>query len=222
MTIIRDASFTSLLRGIIDNRGRTAPTAEKGMPLIATNCIKDDSLYPVFEKVRHVSDEAYASWFRGHPEPGDIIFVCKGSPGRVALAPDPVGFCIAQDMVALQPDPAQVYPRYLFAVLRSDLVRKRIDNMHVGTLIPHFKRGDFGSLMIPLVEERDQRYIGDMYHEFSDKIESNRRIAASTFELVAALAQRLVETNPSHAVPLSSTSIESRIGRDLLTRKFST
>jgi type I restriction enzyme S subunit len=186
MTASSEVPFTSLLTSIVDNRGRTAPTADSGIPLIATSCIKDDALYPVFEKVRYVSSETYGNWFRDHPEPGDILFVCKGSPGRVALVPDPVSFCIAQDMVAVRADRSRVYPPYLFAVLRSDLVRRRIDNMHVGTLIPHFKKGDFGRLMIPLASDSEQRYIGDLYRDFSLKIESNRRLVALMLGLIRA------------------------------------
>ena len=48
------------------------------MPLIATNCIVNDRLYPVHEKVRYVSEKTYDTWFRGHPEPGDVIFT--GTP----------------------------------------------------------------------------------------------------------------------------------------------
>jgi type I restriction enzyme S subunit len=112
-------------------------------------------------------------------------------------------------MVALQPDPAQVYPRYLFAALRSDLVRKRIDNMHVGTLIPHFKKGDFGSLMIPLVEELDQRRIGDLYYELSSKIESNRRITAGALALARAYVDRATAGRP--LIP-SRAALEVRMG----------
>lgn len=43
-------SLDQLLIHIVDNRGRTCPTSEQGIPLIATNCIKQDSLFPVFEK----------------------------------------------------------------------------------------------------------------------------------------------------------------------------
>jgi type I restriction enzyme, S subunit len=120
---------------IIDNRGRTCPIAQSGIPLIATNCIKNDRLYPVHEKVRFVSPDVYNTWFRGHPEPGDYIFVTKGSPGRVCVAPEPVNFCIAQDMVALRANPDKIYPKYLFAALRSATVQTGIENMHVGTLI---------------------------------------------------------------------------------------
>src|ERR1700730_18677499 len=89
-----------LLSRVVDNRGKTCPTAENGLPLIATNCVKNDGLFPTLEKAQHGSKETYHQWFRGHPEPGDLIFVTKGAPGQGCLAPEPVNFCIAQDMVA--------------------------------------------------------------------------------------------------------------------------
>src|SRR4051794_32622069 len=125
-----ECPFDSLLSEIVDNRGRTCPTAPEGIPLIATNCIKNEHLYPTYEDVRYVSQETYKTWFRGHPKPGDLVFVCKGTPGRVCVAPDPVDFCIAQDMVAVRADPAKVDPLYLFAALRSPHVQARIGNMH--------------------------------------------------------------------------------------------
>ena len=84
--------LTELLDFIVDNRGKTVPTSEKGIALIATNCIKNEFLYPVYEKVRYVSQDIYETWFRSHPQPGDIIFVNKGTPGKTALVPNPVNF----------------------------------------------------------------------------------------------------------------------------------
>jgi type I restriction enzyme S subunit len=201
-----EVPFTSLLSNIVDNRGRTAPTTDAGIPLIATNCIKDNVLYPVFEKVRFVSKATYDTWFRGHPEPGDILFVCKGSPGRVALVPDPVSFCIAQDMVAVRADPARIYPPYLMAVLRSRTVRARIESMHVGTLIPHFKKGDFENLLIPVVDEVRQRVIGDAYFELSSKIESNRRIGRLIPQLIRSTVLTTLGSS-SDSVPVSSLAV---------------
>jgi type I restriction enzyme, S subunit len=187
---VEQVPFTELLSNIVDNRGRTCPTADSGLPLIATNCVKTDRLYPAFEKVRYVSEDTYRHWFRGHPEPGDILFVCKGSPGRVAMTPDPVSFCVAQDMVAVRADAGRVYPRYLFAALRSSIVQAQISNMHVGTLIPHFKKGDFSSLRIPVVAADQQRFIGDIYFNLSNKIESNRRLTVLIPWLMAACVAR--------------------------------
>jgi type I restriction enzyme S subunit len=163
--------FSELLSNVVDNRGKTCPTAPSGLALIATNCIKNDNLYPVYENVRYVSDETYKTWFRGHPLPGDLIFVTKGTPGRVCLVPSKVDFCIAQDMVAIRAANKKVNPKYLFAALRSAEVQSEIENLHVGSLIPHFKKGDFDKLQIPLPERELQEYIGEQYFTFSAKID---------------------------------------------------
>lgn len=151
---IREVPFSELLSKVVDNRGKTCPTADAGIPLIATNCIRNELLYPTYENARFVSQNTYLTWFRGHPEPGDILFVNKATPGRVCLVPDPVDFCIAQDMVAVRADDGRIYPRFLFAALRSQVVQERIATMHVGTLIPHFKKGDFDKLLIPVPNRR--------------------------------------------------------------------
>lgn len=178
--IYKEYSLLDLLSNIVDNRGRTCPVEEKGFPLIATNCIRNDSLHPVFDKVRYVSEEVYKNWFRGHPLPGDIIFVCKGSPGRVAWVPDPVPFCIAQDMVSIRADESKINPKYLFALLRSREVQKKIANMHVGTLIPHFKKGDFKNLYLSIPDDLDfQKKVGEAYFAFCQKIEINSKINQS-------------------------------------------
>ena len=100
-----------------------------------------------------------------------MIFVTKGTPGRVAWVPNPVGFCIAQDMVAIRADKNIVAPKYLFAALRSKIIQQEIEGLHVGTLIPHFKKGDFNDLLIPLPSKEMQKYIGNQYFDISLKID---------------------------------------------------
>ncbi|MBX3654897.1 MAG: restriction endonuclease subunit S [Ramlibacter sp.] len=179
--------FTDLLSAIVDNRGKTCPVGESGLPLIATNCVNGKDLYPNYETNRFVSDETYKTWFRGHPKPGDILFVCKGSPGRTSWVPDPVDFCIAQDMVAIRANPAKIYPKYLLAVLRSDVVRSQIDNMHVGTMIPHFKKGDFDKLKIPVLDGGSQIAVGDLYFQLSEQITLLRETNATLEAIAQAL-----------------------------------
>ena len=198
--MIAEVPFSELLSAVIDNRGKTCPTADSGIPLIATNCIRNELLYPTYDKVRFVSKETYANWFRGHPLPGDIIFVNKATPGRVSLVPDPVDFCIAQDMVAVRANPKRVYPNYLFAVLRSPAVQEKISQMHVGTLIPHFKKGDFDKLLLPIPEPEEQEFIGDTYFELSAKIDANRRMNATLEVMARALFQSwFVDFDPVRA-----------------------
>jgi type I restriction enzyme, S subunit len=183
--IINIIPFKDLLSKIIDNRGKTCPTSETGQPLIATNCVRNDSLYPQFEKIRYVDDETHKNWFRGHPTPGEMLFVTKGTPGRVCWVPGPVNFCIAQDMLSIRANEKIVYPKFLFALLRSAETQKMIENMHVGTLIPHFKKGDFNQLFLSIPSDRKvQERIGDTYFNFSEKIELNRQ-TNTTLESIA-------------------------------------
>lgn len=178
--------LTELLSFIVDNRGKTVPTAPSGHKLIATNCVTNNTLFPVYEKIRYLSEETYQTWFRAHPIPGDILFVNKGTPGRVCLVPDPVDFCIAQDMIALRADESKIYPKYLFAVLRSREIQQQIYNTNVGDVIPHFKKQFLNQLLIPIPERSIQESIGDLYYVLSLKAERNKKINDNLYEIVNA------------------------------------
>lgn len=168
--------ITDLLEFIVDNRGKTVPTTTDGWKLIATNCVTNNTLFPTYEKIRYLSQETYDTWFRAHPKPGDILFVNKGTPGRVCMVPDIVDFCIAQDMIALRVDDKKIYNKYLFAVLRSWEIQQQVYNTSVGDVIPHFKKQFMNQLLIPLPERKVQEAIGDLYYLLSYKIDFNARI----------------------------------------------
>lgn len=179
--------LTELLSFIVDNRGKTVPTAPSGHKLIATNCVTNNTLFPVYDKIRYLSEETYQTWFRAHPIPGDILFVNKGTPGRVCLVPDPVDFCIAQDMIALRADESKIYPKYLFTVLRSREIQQQIYNTNVGDVIPHFKKQFLDQLLIPIPERYIQESIGDLYYVLSLKAERNKKINDNLYAQAKAI-----------------------------------
>lgn len=177
-----------LLSKIVDNRGKSCPTTNSGFPLIATNCIKTSNLYPVFENIRYISEDTKKKWFRAQLKPNDIIFVNKGTPGRTCLVPNPVPFCIAQDMIALRCNPLKIDYKYLFAVLRSSFIQKKIKNYRVGIMIPHFKKDDLKELLIPVPEDRNiQENIGQIYFILSYLAEINNK----KIEVLSSLIQIL-------------------------------
>jgi len=173
---------------IVDNRGKTVPTVEDGIPLIATNCIKNDSLYPVYERIRYISQETFDNWFRAHLEPNDIILTLKGSQnGAVCLVPDTLGFAIAQDMVALRVNEDVIDPMYLFAVLRSNDIQTQIKNLDVSGVIPHLKKSDFDKLFIQRFEENKEKFIGKTYYDFCKKIDLLHRQNKTLEEMAQTL-----------------------------------
>lgn len=177
-----------ILNCIVDNRGKTVPTDPKGNHvLIATNCVRNENLYPSYEKIRTLSENTYQNWFRSHPLPGDIIFVCKGTPGRCCMVPNPIDFCIAQDMVALRCNEAIIYNKFLLAVLRSNELQSQINNTSVGDVIPHFKKSFFDRLLIPIPSMNIQKMIGDIYFSFSEKQELNKKINENLLQQAGAV-----------------------------------
>lgn len=191
MTTWNKVKFSDCLSNVVDNRGKTCPTAKTGIPLIATNCIKNDSLYPVFENIRYVSKETYDTWFRDHPKPGDMLFVLKGSPGRVCWTPDPINFCIAQDMLAIRANENIVNSKFLFALLRTQEVQQLIENLHVGSLIPHFKKGDFDQLILTIPDDKEfQKQIGDIYFNLCNKVEINRQVNRTLEQMAKGLFEK--------------------------------
>lgn len=216
----KEIALADLVESYVDNRGKTCPVVEEKesfLPLIATNCITD-SLYPEFIKVRFVNKTTYDNWFRSHPQPNDIIFVNKGTPGRTALVPEKVNFCIAQDMVALKIK-AEYDFKYVFAALRSEVVKNRIEAMHVGTMIPHFKKGDFKRLTIPVPEnKKDQEKIGKVHLDILKKIDNNKRIISNLEQLVQTIFKRwfvdfnFPNTNEEPYKSSSGEMVDSKIG----------
>jgi type I restriction enzyme S subunit len=176
MNKIEYIPLTKVLEKIVDNRGKSVPTVLEGFPLIATNCIKESSIYPTFENIRFVDDFTLKNWFRAHLAPNDILFVNKGTPGRVCLVPNPVTFCAAQDMIGFRADKSKINYKYLFTVLRSNWVKQKIQNYHVGLVIPHFKKQDLDSILIPEKTPIEQEFIGNLYIGLSEKIELNNKI----------------------------------------------
>ena len=181
-------SLIDAVEFIVDNRGKTVPIEESGFPLIATNCISNLNLYPEFTNIRYISQDTFNTWFRAHPEPDDVIITNKGSQnGAICLVPNPVTFVIAQDMVALRAKRGIIFPKYLFAVLRSKKIQEAIKNLNVDSVIPHFKKTDFNKLFLPKPNYEIQKVIGNFYFLLSSKIELNRKMNQTLEEMAQAI-----------------------------------
>ena len=190
----KEIPLSKTTRFIVDNRGRTAPTELTGIPLIATNCISNNNLYPIYENLRYVSSDTYETWFRSHPEPGDIILTLKGSQnGAVCLVPNPVDFVIAQDMVALRVDENVIDRLFLFAALRSPEVQVQIKNLDVSGVIPHLKKSDFDKLLLPYPDRKVQESIGQIYISLSNKIDLLHRQNATLETMAETLFRQWFE-----------------------------
>jgi type I restriction enzyme S subunit len=82
-------------------------------------------------------------------------------------------------MIGLRANKNKISYKYLFAVLRSNEIQKKIENNHVGLVIPHLRKQDLPTILIPVGDDKDyDEKIGTFYISLSKKIEINNRINA--------------------------------------------
>jgi type I restriction enzyme S subunit len=103
-------------------------------------------------------------------------------------------------MVALRASPKKIYPLFLFAALRSELVQQRIKALNVDAVIPHLKKTDFDKLFIPRPDELTQHWIGDWHFQICSRIEQ----LCETNKTLESIAQAIfkswfVDFDPVHA-----------------------
>lgn len=72
--------------------------------------------------------------------------------------------------------------------------------MHVGTMIPHFKKGDFNKLLIPIPDRPIQEFIGSAHMALVEKIELNRRMNETLEAMARAIFKDwFVDFGPTRA-----------------------
>ena len=109
------------------------------------------------------------------------------------MVPDPIDFCIAQDMIALRTNPALIYNKFLLVVLRSKNIQEQITNTSVGDVIPHFKKQFLDQLLIPVPPMEVQRKIGDLYFSLALKEELNKKINENLLQQASSIYQAWFE-----------------------------
>ena len=100
------------IEDIIDNRGKTPPIEEIGIPLLEIDSLIGLNYNPSTDKIsKFVSKETYDKFLRKYLKEGDILFATVGSIGRVAIVPKYFNYCIAQNIVGFRTN-NKIYNKY--------------------------------------------------------------------------------------------------------------
>lgn len=152
------------LKGVVekyvDNRGKTPPTVEQGIPLIEVKHLPTDGVFPITSTNKYVTQETFDTWFRAYLEPMDIVISTVGTIGCVNLIPHDVKLSIAQNVLGLRFKKEIVSQSYMFFVMRSRLFSEAVNARLVTTVQSSIKRKDLNTipLLVPpreIVEQFD-------------------------------------------------------------------
>ena len=87
---------------IVDNRGKTPPIEDSGIPMLEIRHLRSNSKHPLSDYDKFISQEIYDNFLRNYLETGDILFGTVGSIGQTAIVPKDFNYCIAQNIVGFR------------------------------------------------------------------------------------------------------------------------
>ncbi|MBB1279902.1 restriction endonuclease subunit S [Pseudoalteromonas sp. SR41-1] len=170
-------SFKEVIDKYIDNRGKTPPLVNNGIPLIEVKHIPESSNFPSFKSEKQFSLETYNTWFRAHVEERDILISTVGTIGRTTYVKD-TKFGIAQNILGLRFG-KHVNPEYMFYYIKSHRFQYDMDARLITTVQASIKRKDLDTITILVPDGQIQNRFSEIINsiltqQFSKKLESEQ------------------------------------------------
>ncbi|MCG8313996.1 MAG: restriction endonuclease subunit S [Pseudomonadales bacterium] len=167
--------FNSVIRNIVDNRGKTPPLSDEGIELLEVNSISKNSVGPDYSKVsKYVSEETYNNWFRAHPLIGDILVPTVGTIGVAALIQDNRG-TIAQNIVAIQITKDND-PRYWYYYVSSESFLRDVMRVLMVAIQPSLKVPHMRNFLVPIPPLKQQQKIATILSTVDQLIEKTQTL----------------------------------------------
>jgi len=137
--------------------------------------------------------EQKADELRQHSaRPGDLIITQRGTLGQVGLIPQNSRwprYIVSQSQMKLTVDRERADNLFLYYVLRSPMVAKRIEDLALRSGVPHINLAILRAFEVDLPSLENQHRIASILGAYDDLIEVNRRRIA----LLEEMAGRLFE-----------------------------
>jgi len=149
-------TFKYLLEKMVDNRGRTPPTFDQGIPLLEAKHIDGTLKFASDNFDKFIDEVGHKGFIRDDVQEGDILFITVGTIGKTCLVPCSPEFVIAQNIVALR-TLENCNPLFLLFWLRSLVARECMLSTNKDSILDSIKISDFvqSRLYIPPTMEQE-------------------------------------------------------------------
>lgn len=179
----------TMLDYIVDNRGKTPPILDNGIPLIEINAIGNKHI-DYSKLTKFVNDTTFNDWFRKYLKNGDILFSTVGQTAMCSLYSDDIKAAIAQNIVGLrfnkECDSSFMY--YLLTEKHNNHQFKRIE---MGAVQPSVKISQMIHLKFSIPELKEQIKIANFLSSIDKKIGLVQEQLKQTKEFKKALLQQM-------------------------------
>lgn len=174
---------------IIDSLHKTPKYTESGFPMIR---VKDmESGFLKINNPAYVSKEVFDEFNRKHkPKRSDILMSRVGSYGIVTYVNTDAKFCLGQNTVIITNHKFDIDSRFLYYVLRSEIISKQIEQLVTGSTQKTISMASIKSLDIPIPNLMEQKSIANILWSIDNKIELNNEMNKTLEEMAQALFKR--------------------------------
>lgn len=178
------------LETLIDHRGKTPKKlggdwTRCGHRVVSALNVKDSR---VDLNDHHYVDHAmYRRWMPVPLAAGDVLLTSEAPLGEVAFLASAQPWCLGQRLFALRGRNGLLDGRYLFYLLQSGPVREQLMSRASGSTVSGIRQSELVKVQLALPPVSEQREVATTLGALDDKIESNRRVAASSRALCHAL-----------------------------------
>lgn len=170
------------------DRGKNYPSkssfVERGIPFINAGNIDNYALND--ETLNFITKDKYDCLSSGKIEGGDIIFCLRGSLGKFAYINHGRVGAIASSLVIIRAK-EDLYIKYLFYYLRSNLCKREIKNFENGAAQPNLSARDLKKFKIPLPPLETQKKIVEILDKAQLLIDQRKEQIKEMDNLVQSL-----------------------------------
>ncbi|MEA2019456.1 MAG: restriction endonuclease subunit S, partial [Campylobacterota bacterium] len=168
--------FGNTVEKYIDNRGKTPPTVESGIPLLEVRNMPDDMLTSNPNVTKFVTEETYNTWFRSHLEANDILISTVGTIGKTSIMPQKAKIVIAQNVLGLRFKSDILESQFMFYQMKHKKFLHAIDARLVITVQASIKRKDLDTIDVIIPPKNIQKLFIKQIQPIIEKQQSNENI----------------------------------------------
>jgi type I restriction enzyme S subunit len=179
----------NILDYIVDNRGKTPPISDNGIPLIEVNAIGNKHI--IYTKVtKFVNDTTFNEWFRKYLKNGDILFSTVGQTALCSLYSDDTQAVIAQNIVGLRFN-KECDSSFMYYLLTEKYNNHQFKKIEMGAVQPSVKISQMIYLKFSIPELAEQIRIANFLSSIDKKIDLVQEQLNQTKEFKKALLQQM-------------------------------
>lgn len=165
-------SLNYLIAHTVDNRGRTPPVIEEGIPMCEVSQVAGNGMYTSNDFSKFISKESYDQFVRSDVKENDVLFVTVGATfGKTCLVPPAPDFFIAQNVVGFRCK-HDVDPKYFMFLLSSDVFKEAISATNKSSTIDNVKVSDLVRTKLAVPPLIEQTEIANYIFAIVDKYEA--------------------------------------------------